>query len=105
MVSIRAFDSINAAFPGLSDGDYLLAIFDRPTNTPSVDSKEAIDNLFAFSAALGADYNGYWRNNTALQITILNATGAASPKMTRVGVLTMTGLASGQLKRWDYLNR
>ena len=81
-------------------GDVLILAFDMSTNTPgsaaansSTDARDAVDELFAFSAPLGALYSGAWTKPSRYVITILDASGAD----VELGATTVT-VVSDQIK-------
>eukprot|EP00727_Mastigamoeba_balamuthi_P005371 m51a1_g14832 hypothetical protein (4244) ;mRNA; f:692485-711070 len=95
-------------------GDQLTVQFSANTNTPSVLAKAkyeklrshsradyptpawpSIDALLSFSAAIGADYTGFWSSANVLVITIADASISTAPV---IGSLVATVKASGNLK-------
>ncbi|NDB88836.1 MAG: hypothetical protein EB164_07995 [Thaumarchaeota archaeon] len=81
-----------ASAAGISNGDKIDIVFAEPTNRPDPTSsvsgltKSDLDAMFTFSQSLGADYTGQWLDNSVLQITIVDSTGASAS----VGSLTVT---------------
>jgi len=94
MVAAVAEDPKDPPKEGLSLQDQLIIDFDKETNMPPVDSKTAIDRLFAYQSVLksrvyncrtsncftpGADYEGTWVTPKRLKIVITDATMTREP--------------------------
>eukprot|EP00935_MAST-01C_sp_MAST-1C-sp1_P000630 g630.t1 len=60
---------------GYGNGDSLQVLFDQDTDTPLVHTKSNLDSVLEFSANLGADYTGQWRDRRTLHITVTDSTG------------------------------
>jgi len=55
-------------------GDTITVSFAEDTNTPTASTKADIDNLFAYTQILGADYTGFFIDPATLVITIVDTT-------------------------------
>ena len=93
IVSATALDG--GGNQGLGTGDEINIVFDRDTNQRAVDSHSAVLSLVTFSSSIGSQLRGVWRTARELRIIILDASGAAAPHLTRVGL--NTGLLTLQL--------
>lgn len=96
IISLVADDPKGTIVPGFDNSDTITVIFSEKTNQPAVNTKNALDDLFTFSQAIGDDYSGVWTANGDLVITILDGEQLTEPPV--VGDLQVVVKGTGNLR-------
>ena len=72
-----------------ADGHTFVLSFDQDTASPNASTKEKVDTMLGFSANLGKNYTGTWKDAKTLVITVWDTTGCSDLSLLRVGTLTL----------------
>ncbi len=74
--------------------DTIIVRFSQPTNTPTVDTKEDIDNILTFSKPIGIDYSGRYLNPSTLIISINDTAEDLFTSPTTASIKSKTAITS-----------